>query len=297
MKILIADDEPVSRRLLEATLIRLGHEVIAVEDGTDAVAALMAPDGPRLAILDWMMPGADGLTVCRTVRQRPTPYVYVILLTARDGRLDMVEGLHAEADDFLTKPYDAVELRARLRSGERVLQLQENLLKAQSALRHEATHDRLTGLWNRGMILDHLHRELSRARRESCPTSVLLADLDHFKCINDVHGHAVGDLVLREAGQRMRNVLRDYDAIGRYGGEEFLLVLIRADTNVAKDVAERVRLAVQAEPVRDRSKVMDISVSIGTACTTAAGYDYASLIQAADAALYQAKARGRNRVE
>ncbi len=297
MKILVADDDAISRRLLEATLVRLGHEVVAVEDGTQAITALLDQTGPRLAILDWMMPGADGLTVCRRIRQRPTPYVYVILLSARDRRADMVEGLDAEADDFLTKPYDAVELRARLRSGERVLALQENLLQAQAALRHEATHDRLTGLWNRGMILDHLKRELSRTRRETKSLAVLMADLDHFKRVNDVHGHGAGDAVLREVGRRMRSVLRDYDAIGRYGGEEFLLVLAGAGASVAREVAERVRAAVEAAPVLDGRLELSVSASLGAACTTSVGFEASALVQVADRALYRAKAAGRNRVE
>jgi two-component system, cell cycle response regulator len=297
MRILIADDDPVSRRLLEGTLVRLGHEVVAVEDGEQAIAALLAPNGPRLAILDWMMPGADGLTVCRTIRQRPSPYTYVIMLTARDQRSDMVEGLGAEADDFLTKPLDAVELTARLRSGERVLALQENLLQTQAALRHEATHDRLTGLWNRGMVLDHLNRELSRSRREKLPMAVLLADLDHFKCINDMHGHGTGDTVLREVANRMRGALRDYDALGRYGGEEFLLVLSGAEVDVAGEVAERVRTMIHAEPVRDGALDIAVSASLGMAHTTTVGFESAVLIQAADHALYRAKAQGRNRVE
>ncbi len=185
MHILIADDDPVARTVLGKTLVRLGHTVAAMDNGTAAIDTLLADDGPRFAILDWMMPGADGLTVCRAVRQRPTPYVYVILLTSRDSPADMVEGLDAGADDFLSKPFDAVELRARLRSGERVLALQSNLLEVQAALEHQATHDRLTGLWNRGMIIDHLKRALSQAQRARGAVSVVMADLDHFKAVND----------------------------------------------------------------------------------------------------------------
>jgi diguanylate cyclase (GGDEF)-like protein len=297
MRILIAEDDQISRCLLQATLVRLGHEVVAVENGTQATAALLDPDGPQLAILDWMMPGADGLTVCRTVRQRPTPYVYIILLTSRDRRSDMVEGFDAEADDFLTKPSDAIELRARLRSGERVLALQENLLRAQASLTYEATHDQLTGLWNRGMILEHLKGEVSRARRKTAPVGVLMADVDHFKPINDSHGHRVGDAVLREVGQRMRAVLRDYDAIGRYGGEEFLMVLGGADLAGARDVAERVRLAVRSQPVQHGSIALSVSLSLGVACSATVGFEPDALIQVADQALYRAKECGRNRVE
>jgi two-component system cell cycle response regulator len=296
MKILIADDDPVSRRLLEATLIRLNHQVVSVANGTDAIAALVAPNGPRLAVLDWMMPGADGLAVCSAVRQRPAPYIYLILLTARDRREDLVAGLDAEADDFLTKPLDIVELRARLRSGERVLQLQEGLLAAQEALRRRATRDDLTGLWNRGMILDRLSVELSRARRDKTAVGVAMADLDHFKRINDTHGHAAGDAVLRHAAQRMRDTLQDRDCLGRYGGEEFLMVVPDCDTDALLRTAERSREAVATDEVAFGPSTIPVTVSVGVTSTQIVGYDQVALMRAADAALYQAKARGRNRV-
>ena len=297
MKILIADDDVVSRRLLESTLTRLGHSVDAVSDGTAAITALTDAAGPRLAILDWMMPGADGLAVCRAVRNREAPYVYIILLTARDRREDLVEALDAEVDDFLTKPFDKVELRARLRSGERVLAVQERLLQTQEALRIEATHDRLTGLWNRGMILDQVERELSRARREDGSLAVVLADLDHFKRVNDTYGHVVGDAVLVQAAERMRAELRAYDAIGRYGGEEFLVLLPGADTRTAKHVAERARQALAATPIVFADFRLDVTASLGVAATSAPHADSSALIQSADASLYRAKAHGRNRVE
>lgn len=296
MKILIADDDPVSRRLLEATLIRLGHEVAAVANGTDAILALSAPEAPRLAVLDWMMPGADGLAVCRAIRQRTGPYIYLILLTARDRREDLVEGLHAEADDFLTKPLDIVELKARLRSGERVLRLQEGLLAAQEELRRRATHDDLTGLWNRGMILERLTHELGRARRERTAVAVAMADLDHFKHINDTYGHAAGDAVLRYAASRLRETLRDRDCLGRYGGEEFLIVVPNCGASGAMDTAERSRVAVAESSVAFGASTIPVTVSVGVASTDAVGYDEAALMRAADAALYEAKARGRNRV-
>jgi two-component system, cell cycle response regulator len=295
MKILIADDEPVSRRLLEGTLKKLGHDVLAVEDGTQAVATLLEPDGPRMAILDWMMPGCDGLAVCREVRKRAAPYTYVILLTSRDRRSDMVEALDAEVDDFLTKPYDAVELRARLRSGERVLLLQETLLQAQEMLRHEATHDRLTGLWNRARIIDHLRREARRTDREKAALAVLLVDIDHFKQVNDTYGHGVGDVVLHETAQRMRSVLRDYETIGRYGGEEFLIVLSKADLAVSRQVGERIRAVVGGAPIVHGHTTVDVKVSVGLA-STETGFDATALVNAADSALYRAKQQGRNTV-
>ena len=296
MKILIADDEPVARRVLERTLQQLGHDVVVVANGTDALTALMAPEGPRMAIVDWMMPGTDGLGVCRAVRQRSSPYVYVILLTARDRPEDIVEGLDAGADDFLSKPVDAGHLRARLRSGERVLTLEANLLEAQAALKHQATHDRLTGLWNRGMVVDHLVRTLSQAEREGKVVTVVMGDLDHFKSINDRHGHHAGDAVLVEVARRMRSVLRKYDALGRYGGEEFLLV-VGGDAALARTMAERVRAAVGSGPVVDGPLSVSVTVSFGIASTTDAGYDPDTLIDAADQALYRAKEAGRNMVK
>jgi diguanylate cyclase (GGDEF)-like protein len=243
------------------------------------------------------MPGADGLAVCRAIRQGAGPYVYILLLTARDRQEDMVAGLDAEADDFLKKPFDAVELRARLRSGERVLALQQRLLDAQEALRHEATHDRLTGLWNRAMIVDQLERELIRARRQKEPLSVLLADIDHFKNVNDTYGHAAGDVILREAGIRMVGVPRRYDFIGRYGGEEFLMLAPGCDLPSAALVADRIREAVAAGTIRAGEIELRVTVSVGVASTSSGHSTSACLLQAADEALYRAKASGRNRVE
>ncbi len=296
MRILIADDDLVSRRLLERTLVSQGHEVTAVGDGLAAIAALLAPDAPKLAILDWMMPGATGLEVCRQIRTRPTPYVYVLLLTARGRREDVVTGLDAGADDFLTKPFDALELRARLRPGERIVDLQEGLIRAREELRELAIHDSLTGLWNRGMVLDQLGRELNRSRREGKALAVAIADLDHFKKVNDTFGHAAGDAVLREAAVRMRSAIRDCDFMGRYGGEEFLLVLPGCDEITGPMVAERVRSRVADDPVQAGEALLPVTTSIGLAFTQASRVGPDALVVAADEALYRAKAAGRNRV-
>jgi diguanylate cyclase (GGDEF)-like protein len=283
--------------MLEATLERLGHDVVSVVDGAAALSLLLHDDGPRLAIVDWMMPGVDGLAVCRAVRERSPQYVYVILLTAQDRREDMLAGLEAGADDFLTKPFHSLELQARLRSGGRVLELQEGLLHAQEALRLEATRDHLTGLWNRRMILEHVDREIRRAAHEHRPLAVVMADVDHFKSINDSHGHTAGDAVLQEAARRFRSGMRDYDHIGRYGGEEFLLLLPGCDAASAGHVAERVRLEFAAKPIPIGDAVLSVSVSLGVAWMSGGPVAATTLIRAADEALYRAKGLGRNRVE
>src|SRR6185436_8047533 len=248
--------------------------------------------GPRLAILDWMMPGMDGLAVCRAVRERDAPYVYLILLTARDGNDDVVAGLIAEADDYLTKPFDARELNARIQSGERILELEERLLAAERGLRHEATHDRLTGLWNRGMVIDDLDRTVKRVRRTGEHMTVALADVDHFKTVNDTYGHDAGDRVLREVAGRIRASLRDVDAVGRYGGEEFLLVLASRDAEGQVTALNRVCLAVGQTPIAHAR--VSVTLSMGAARFITPESDAASLIAAADEALYRAKAQGRN---
>jgi diguanylate cyclase (GGDEF)-like protein len=292
---LIADDDAVSRCVLETTVRRLGHEPVVVTNGLDAQEVLLRSDGPRLAILDWMMPGADGLAVCRAVRQRVGPYVYLVLLTSRDRQEDRAAALDADVDEFMAKPLDADELEARLRSGDRLLTLQEEFLRAQAALRYQASHDHLTGLWNRGMVREHLGAEISRARSAGTSVAVVLADLDRFKMVNDTYGHQAGDETLRQATARMRSALRASDSIGRYGGEEFLIVLPDTEPHIAMTVAERARASVCA-PMHVNGVKMAMSVSLGVASTRTTTDCPDDLIQAADAALYRAKAEGRNRV-
>src|ERR1700686_4285120 len=196
MKILIADDDEMSRRLLEKTLEREGYEVISAENGRAALEQLSLPDAPRMALLDWMMPELDGPRVCQEIRrQRDRPYVHIVLLTSRGSKQDVVAGLQAGADDYLTKPWDSGELIARLLVGQRILQLEDRLVEARETMRFKATHDNLTSLFNRGVIVDLLARELSRTRRENGCTVVMLGDLDRFKLVNDTYGHVVGDEV------------------------------------------------------------------------------------------------------
>ncbi len=205
IRVLAAEDNPVFQSMLRSMLAKWGYDPVIARDGLEAWRALDSDNAPRLAILDWMMPGLDGVEICRRVRAAARePYIYLVLLTARSESQDLVEGMEAGADDYLTKPFVAQELRVRLRAGRRILDLQSELMAAREALRVQATHDALTGIPNRAAILDALHTELSRASRERGPVAVLMSDVDRFKSINDAYGHQTGDDILREAAQRMK---------------------------------------------------------------------------------------------
>jgi diguanylate cyclase (GGDEF)-like protein len=299
VKILIADDDAVSRRLLERTLLRAGYEVVAVVNGRQAVEKLTGPDMPRLVLLDWMMPELDGPGVCREIRnRRDQSYVYMILLTSRESKEDVIAGLESGADDYLIKPFIADELKARLRVGERILHLEDRLVEAREQMRFKATHDHLTSLWNRGVIVDLLGRELTRSQRENVCTALILGDLDHFKNINDRYGHLVGDQVLREVARRLLHSVRSYDFVGRYGGEEFLIVLNNCRPDSALARAEEIRKSICTRPVQTDVGPLEVTMSSGLLRSTDWGHRPAEdLIHEADSALYAAKTAGRNRVQ
>jgi len=297
MRVLIADDEPVSRRMLQGMLVKWGYEVIPAEDGNAAWEQLKAADAPRMALLDWMMPGQNGVDVCRALRKlRPAPYTYILLLTAKDAKESVVEGLESGADDYLTKPFNPQELKARIRVGLRLLDLEDNLVQAREAMRFKATHDTLTGVWNRGAILETLDKEVWRSRRERLSLAVLIADLDHFKSVNDTYGHLAGDEVLREATRRMQTNVRPYDAVGRYGGEEFLILLPGCNGSDARVKAEELREALLQESIETPAGTLKVTMSIGGVATGDWPEENPNqILQMADLALYRAKEEGRNR--
>lgn len=291
MKILIADDDTTSRLLLGATLRKLGHEVTAVDDGLQALA-YWGQEQPALIISDWMMPGLDGLELCRHIRAAPgLHYTYVMLLTSLAGKGRYLDGMQAGADDFISKPYDEELLAARLQVAERILALHHTL-------RVEATHDRLTGLWNRAAILDCLQLQLDRASHEGTWIGVILVDLDHFKAVNDSQGHAAGDQALQEAARRMQSCMGDNEHVGRYGGEEFLIITTGSDSTRATVLAECMRGAIGGNPVASAAGPLRLTASFGVATTRVTSDTGAeALIIAADDAMYRAKRGGRDRVE
>jgi len=299
MRILIAEDDPVSRRLIQKTLERDGYEVIVVDNGRLAVEKLCVADGPRIALLDWVMPELDGPAVCREVRRnKQQSYVYLMLLTSKEAKEDVIAGLESGADDYLTKPFNSEEMKARLRAGLRILDLEDRLIEAREDMRFRATHDPLTSLWNRGVILELLERELIRSHREQVSTAILLGDLDHFKKVNDTCGHLAGDEVLRETARRLTSSVRSYDFVGRYGGEEFLIVLSNCNPSFGFARAEEIRKAISQRPILTPVGPLSITISLGLLQSHEWGMRPAGvLLREVDAALYAAKEAGRDCVK
>jgi two-component system cell cycle response regulator len=298
-RVLVAEDDPVSRRVLEVRLRQWGYEVIAIDNGFQALEVVQADDSPELLLLDWMMPGIDGIELCRSVRAMNKPvYPYILLLTARDAKQDLIAGFEAGADDYLTKPFHADELHARLRAGGRILRLQNDLIRAREELRFHATHDVLTGVWNRKGIMELLDKELARAHRTGESLGLMMIDLDHFKTVNDTYGHAAGDAVLKEVAHRLVHSVRTYDLVGRYGGEEFLVILSNASLDEVNGRGRRICAVVEEAPVKFQSHEVKVTISVGV--TEAPGnqdLQLTRLLHIADLAMYRAKEAGRNRVE
>ena len=300
MQILVVEDSAVYRKLIGDHLRSWGFAVTLAESGAEAWRILEQPDSPKLVLLDWVLPDMEGLAICQRLRQAGSskPYVYVILLTGKNGRQAMLDALQAGADDFLVKPFDELELKARLLVGKRILDLQEELVSARESMRHAATHDGLTGLLNRAEILALLQRELERARRERKPVGVILGDIDHFKVVNDSLGHLFGDEALREIGRRLRAQLRIYDGVGRYGGEEFLMILPNCDLACTLQRANDLRELIAHTPVICSGVERTITMSMGVTVSDCDGKnEIEGLLSQADAALYTAKEKGRNRIE
>ena len=299
MKILIADDEAMSRLLLQKTLERAGYQVSTAENGREAADQLCGLGGPKLALLDWEMPELDGPGVCREVRKKKEhSYIYMVLLTSKEAKEDIVAGLESGADDYLVKPFDTAELKARLRTGLRILDLENRLVEAREEMRFKASHDALTTLWNRGVVMELMGQELSRSHRENGTTVIVLCDIDHFKSVNDSFGHLIGDEVLRETAKRLLASVRSYDFVGRYGGEEFLVVLNNCDPAFAMARAEEIRNTIAQHPVETSSGPVTVTMSLGLLLSHEWGSrSVEALLQEADKALYSAKAAGRNCVQ
>jgi len=303
MKFLIVEDDTVSRLILKKTLEKEGYDVIAAEDGEKGLKTFKEKkDEIYLAVIDWMMPKISGLELCKRIRKIKTDhYTYIIFLSAKGEKNDIVTGLEAGADDYLTKPFDPEELVTRVKVGLRVIELEKALKDVYRELEKIAIIDALTGILNRRALLDRVKQELHRSAREGSSLCLIMVDIDHFKKINDTYGHPVGDVVLKEIAARLKKQLRPYDIIGRYGGEEFMIAISKADKEIGKTIAERLRLAICDRPFETDDKKINVSISLGLACIKPQLGDQIDellekILKSADFALYRAKENGRNQV-
>ena len=300
MRILVADDCPIARKTHEKLLTSWGHEVVTAEDG-QAAWDLVSSDqrGFQLAVIDWVMPGIDGLELVRRIRSRTeSPYLYTLLVSANDQKRQVVQGIQSGADDYIVKPFNPLELKARVNIAARILRYERGRQDMIDQLAVLARTDGLTSLLNHAAIIRRLSEEISRARREERPLSVLLADIDHFKQVNDTHGHQAGDEVLRQVATLITRGCRDYDIVGRYGGEEFLVVLPGAEWNVARDIAQRMRESAEKRAFTYGQQALRLTISLGyTTLRHNQKTTVTSLVREVDEAMYRAKNGGRNRVE
>ena len=297
MEILVVDDDATTRARLAFLLRRNGFKVELAEDGERAWAILDRHHFP-LILTDWAMPRVDGLSLCSRIRAAHfSEYTYIILLTGHTEKSEVARGLEAGADDYITKPFDSGELLARLQVGTRILTMQAQMKSQQRQLEELASLDGLTGVLNRRALEDRLHEAHAQARRRFNPLSVALLDLDRFKQINDTHGHQAGDRVLQEIAARVKDVTREYDSVGRYGGEEFMVILTDASSDAAQVAAERIRRKVADAPVEFDGRWIPVTTSIGLATSLEPDEGQVqALIALADAGLYEAKRKGRNRI-
>ncbi len=300
LRLLLVEDEPTQRLLLERLLEQAGYVVDSAQSGVEALE-MIAQGRYQMMLTDWDMPGMNGITLCRHVREANLPmYLYILLLTANSSTSEVVAGLEAGADDYLRKPADKSELLARLNAGRRIVQLEQSLREANAQIQQLSITDPLTGAFNRRYLNEHFLIEIERAHRHSRPLGLVMVDLDHFKKLNDRHGHLVGDDVLRAFVKTVRSAIRpSSDWIARYGGEEFALVLAESDLDASTSAAERIRLICDERPLETRAGALSISASFGVAAldhSLPPGDAMEKLLREADAALYRSKHSGRNRV-
>ncbi|ETR68571.1 MAG: response regulator receiver modulated diguanylate cyclase [Candidatus Magnetoglobus multicellularis str. Araruama] len=297
MKILVADDSEMTRMILQGRLSQWGYDIVNAGDGYEAWDMLQKKDKPRMILLDWMMPNMNGIELCKKIRKQiKEPYIYIILLTAKKGKEHLIEAMEAGADDFITKPFDPHILKVRLRAGYRITRLQDELIDAREELRIQATHDSLTQLFNRSALMNMMTREISRSQRDNSSIGIIMIDIDHFKSINDNHGHLIGDDVLKILAEQMKQCTRRYDTIGRYGGEEFIIVLPQCGKTEVHTVAERLRQQVCQQPYETSVGAIDVTISLGATWITPSDQDCANenIIRVVDKGLYAAKHKGRN---
>jgi diguanylate cyclase (GGDEF)-like protein len=306
MRILVVEANEESRKSLYETLDGWGYQVTAIEDPAAALGSFQRESPPAMVLLGSLTDRVSVKQLCRGIREfGEKPYIYILLLAEKGQNEYTLEFLEAGADDYLTRPYDELELKARLRAGKRILDLREELRRAQATIGYQAYHDPLTGLWNRGAIIDALQRELARVRREKSPVGLLMVAIDGLKDVNDKYGHMAGDAAIRATARELRASLRPYDAIGRYGGEAFVIIVTGCDSRSSMKQAERffetlkgrtVDISQWGKFVSGKDAALPIYYSIGVISGTGE-HDSEILLRALEGALRQAREQGGNRIE
>jgi diguanylate cyclase (GGDEF)-like protein/putative nucleotidyltransferase with HDIG domain len=297
VKVLIADHDATSRYTLSGLVRKCGHEVVLAGNGSEALASLQSSQAPSVAILNCVMPEMSGIEVCKALRAIPDRhYTYLISLSPKNEKQDLIEALEAGFDDFLSLPVELRELNARLMVGRRIIELQEKLLLTCDAMKFEASHDALTGVWNRAGIIELLQAQVARSQRTHTSLALLMIDFDNFKTINDSYGHRAGDQALKHFARVMTSSIRTYDWLGRYGGDEFVLIAPDCSREQASVLARRLADAIAGKPAMVEDHPVTATVSVGISTTQDSGADVNALLDVADAAAYLAKQEGRNRV-
>jgi diguanylate cyclase (GGDEF)-like protein len=297
MKILIVEDELIFRRMVKKYLLEAGYDIVEAEDGQSAWE-LFQREPFHLVITDWMMPNLTGPELVEKIRTSGKKnYTYIIMLTAMDDKDNVVVGLESGADEYLTKSFNSRELIARVASGMRILKLEEQLMQAHQQMEILAMRDGLTSLLNRRAIEEYAEAEFSLTIRKERVMSIIMLDIDYFKSVNDRFGHKFGDHALQQAAKILKDGLRSYDRVGRWGGEEFILIMPDTQLKDAATVAERVRARTAEMKISlENGETFSVHISLGVASTAGQFSSLTKLIDAADQALYQAKQTGRNRV-
>ena len=304
MKALVVEDDLSTRLLIKKIAENEGYEILAAEDGYEGWKIFQKEkDNIYIALLDWMMPKMDGIELCRRIRKASvTHYIYILFLTSKRDIEAIIEGLEIGGDDYMTKPFAREELASRIRVAGRVAVLERKLNEANKKLHVLAITDPLTRILNRRELLKRLQGEIYRGCREKRFYCLIMLDIDHFKRVNDTLGHTAGDMVLIEIADRLKAELRPYDLIGRYGGEEFLIGTPGANSEIGRNIAERIRSSICKKPFHAGNKELDITASLGVTSAIPAEnkkdiiHLLEDMIERADGALYMAKDAGRNRV-
>lgn len=292
MDVLIVDDDAITRFALSTAVEEWGFVPVLAENADQALKILATDTTPHLLIIDWSMPGMSGPDLCKTIRKREDgQFFYILMLTGKEGNEAIIEAMEAGADDFLSKPFDHRVLKVRIAAGSRIVRLEQTLNQL-------ASRDALTQCWNRRMIDELFANSIAESTRKRSKLSLMVLDIDHFKRVNDTFGHSAGDAALKHVVNILNTNLREYDQVGRYGGEEFVILLPATDCNEAWGVAERIRSAIQFQPtILNDDLIIELTVSIGIAeFDRRRDANQSAFFERADKALYTAKQTGRNRI-